>query len=231
MAAGTKCPVWAGWALSRAASHSVALMVPVNTWGLNLGAPNPAEHQRGAWGWQWFCSHGCLPRWVAEEPGTYPQLRPLVASSTWARRRSLSTRTLVTAASGLWRCGNCSTLCSRTKTWKCSWSELTSTCGRDSDLILAQPDWGSLKGSFPPPSPEGPSHPRGDPAEGACREFPGHLKGLPQGQGGDAGHLFPAPVATLESVAHHGGAGEVGLEVKGDVTAFRQKVDLKPECG
>lgn len=67
--------------------------------------------------------------WGVQVP--YHQLRSLLASSTWARRCSLSTCTRVMAASGLWRCANWSTLCSCAWTWKCSASELTSIWGRE----------------------------------------------------------------------------------------------------
>lgn len=57
---------------------------------------------------------------------------------------------------------------------------------------------------------------------------PRHLKGLPQRQREDTGHLLLAPAASLEGVAHHGGTGESGLDVEGDVPCLRQEVDLKP---
>lgn len=57
---------------------------------------------------------------------------------------------------------------------------------------------------------------------------PHHLKGLPQGQWEDAGHLLLAPAATLEGIAHHSGTGESRLDMEGDVPRLRQEVDLKP---
>lgn len=82
----------------------------------------------------------------------------------------------------------------------------------------------------PPPCPTpraSPSLPTDSPTSQGFAPAP-HLKGLPEHQREDAGHLLLAPAAALESVGHHGGAGEPGLDVEDDVARLRQEVDLKP---
>ena len=86
-------------------------------------SPRPAQAYRPS-------QAGGIPGEDAPWAERYPQLRPFLASSTWARRWSLSTCTLVMAASGLWRWANWRTLCSWAWTWKCSASELTSIWGQ-----------------------------------------------------------------------------------------------------
>lgn len=82
----------------------------------------------------------------------------------------------------------------------------------------------------PPPCPApwaSASRPTDSPTSQGFAPAP-HLKWLPEHQREDAGHLLLAPAAALESVGHHGGAGEPGLDVEDDVARLRQEVDLKP---
>ena len=79
-----------------------------------------------------------------------------------------------------------------------------------------------------PPPRASPTPPHGLPCFPRASPHSRHLKGLPEHQREDIGHLLLAPVAALEGVGHYGGAGEPGLDVEDDVPRLRQEVDLKP---